>query len=62
MVKDEVHLASDAGVAHVPLAFGCQTLETNLFYSQVHTSPATSRDLARPRATSRDPTPRLAGG
>ena len=35
MVQDEVHLASDHGKTSIKPAFGCQTLETGLFNSQV---------------------------
>ena len=35
MVTDLVHFTSDDGLKHVPLGFGCQTLETGLFNSQV---------------------------
>ena len=35
MVRDDVHFTSDKGRASVQVGFGCQTLETGLFNSQV---------------------------
>ena len=44
MVQDNVHLSSDSGTAHVSVGFGCQTLETGLFNSQVSRALTTARE------------------